>query len=472
MPSTSLHDDFRRRIKDTRYSRRAFGLAVSDSVATSALAEVTNGHLVVTVIGGSTTSVDLPLSNERYNTIAKLTQVLQRMTGYRCVTDEDAALDHPSIDLEPFGPIDILGTGFDFKHRLFADLELDSVLEEAISRHNPSFNSATLPEQERAFVYQLAHATILRQQAGDAAKRKGLDVEVQQLIQLAESYERSYQQDTQRLRRALVSPKEASPNTMAQGDAVIGTMVRRSMRTGFMSPLGADTPIDQPVLIDPGDHDVEDENTKIRWERNTQQKFYSYELWMDTTPEVVRTREGLLFAGTPYTSREAEQAANLQTSSRLMFRSFGGNSNMDAHAFSTFVEQFGQTISMFNVSPLEPETEYYFRLYVISLNYDSVASNVIKVTTKSLRSRFLTRSSRLGTGAAGSTLVVDLNPDRGAYTANHKFRVGDKVAAVSIVTPYQISVTIPTFVQKGAKDLVIVSPNGLVDTNRGGYVVT
>ena len=60
----SLLQEARSRIRDTRLSNRAFGLAVMPSSgATSATAELTNGHLMIEVSGGDTPSIDFDLSN-------------------------------------------------------------------------------------------------------------------------------------------------------------------------------------------------------------------------------------------------------------------------------------------------------------------------------------------------------------------------------------------------------------------------
>ena len=125
MPTVShLLAEFRRNIRDVRHSTRAFGLAITDASVTNAIAEVTNHHLIVTVSGGTTGSIDFDLSNPRFDTIGKLYQVASRVPGYRATMDEDSDLDHASIDLEQFGPLDVTSTGVDLNHRLFSDSEL------------------------------------------------------------------------------------------------------------------------------------------------------------------------------------------------------------------------------------------------------------------------------------------------------------------------------------------------------------
>lgn len=490
MTQTSLLSELRRKIQDVRPSRRALSFGLTDENVTSAVAEVTNGHLIVNVAGGTAPAIDFDLTNARYDTIGKLYQVLSRTTGYTAQRDEDANLDHPSIDVEPFGPLDVRSTGVDLNHHLFSDNELEEVLREAIQRHNPSLSTDTLPPQEWAFIFPLAQANICRIQAYDASKRKALDMEVNQLLALADSFERRYKEDTTRLARALQSPRETNSNIVDEGDVMLGKQVRRSLRTGFMSPTSQTLPPEAAVLLDPDEHDVEDDNARIVWQRNKNYDFYSYELWMDSRPDVVRTREGgLIFAGTPvaFLSQEdgTRAAARRLTTSQMVFRSFGGNSNSSRSSFSTFVEEFGQLISAFSVGNLESETEYYFRLYIITINYVATSSNVVRVYTKPLRARFLPLyrpdnqpgptgvALSANAGPPGTVVTVQLDPTKGAFTTQHVFRIGEKVVTPSISGGgYVLSFTVPTFQIIGIKDVSIVSPTQLVSVINQAFTVT
>lgn len=490
--ASSILAEFRNRIKDVRFSSRAFGLAITDQAVTNAIAEVTAGHLIVTIAGGSgTPTLDFDLTSSRYDTIGKLYQVLSRTPGYRASLDEDANVGHPSIDLEQFGPLSVQGVGVDLQHHLFSDSELEEILKYALQRHNPTLTLATLPPQEWAFVMPLAQANTCRIQAYDATKRRGLAQESGTLIQLADSFEKQYTDDTTRLARAIRSPKETNSNINDEGDVMLGQQFRRSLRTGFMSPLSQVIPPDFVVLNDPDMHDVEDDNVRIVWQRNKNVDFYSYELWMDSRPEVERTREGgLVFAGTPVSFQSLQDSQNNSahrlTTSRLIFRSFGANSNSSRSSFSTFVEEFGQLIRSFSVGALEPLMTYYFRLYVIDLNYEASGSNIVKATTKTLRTRFLSQSvnnlqpqrpvgpyTDKTAGPPGTVVNYFLDTTRAPFTPACTFLFGGKEVVPTILAGgFQAQIVVPTFQTYGVKDVSIISPNSLIDVRNQAFTLS
>lgn len=474
--SASFLGEFRRRIQDLRHSKRAMGLAVVDPATTSALAEITNGHLIVTVSGGAAPNLDLNLTGPRYDTIGALYQVLSRSTGYRAVIDEDADLDHSSIDLEPFGPLEIKGTGVDLTTHKFSDIELEEVLGQAITKHNPAMTLFTIPPPEFKLILPLAHAIICRNMAFDAIQRRGLAEDGAALDRLAKSYEAEYEADRSRQLRAIMPVREANPNKVFQGDFTEGNLRRRSLRTGFITPLAEALEPDQPIIVEPDEHDVEDDNIRIRWERNVQVDHFSYELWMDNRPDVVREREGgLVFTGPismGYQPAE-DRSAVRSTTSKLVFRGFGPNSGSARSTFSLFVEEFGQLVKTFSVGRLESSTTYYFRLYVISINYIAKGSNVISATTKPLRARFHPHSyANVLSGQAGTVVTLTLDTTKGAFTAGHVLQIGEKVVTPTIIDPYHVQFTVPSFQQKDIpKDLSIISPGGMVDIRNAAFTV-
>lgn len=466
---TSYVAEFRRRIKDVRASCRALNVGVADRSVTRCIAELTNGHLILTPQGGSAVPLDLNLTDSRYDTVGGLYQAISRAQGWSAQLDEDANKDHPSIDIEGFGPLDILGTGVQLVHHIFSDSELNELILRGLQRHNPQFTLVTMPPQEWAFVQPLAHAEVCRAQAYDASKRRGLDKDVDALLRLASSFETQYQEDTARLARAIQSPREANANLVDEGDVMLGQLHRLSLRTGFMSPIAKTLAPDAAVLLEPDVFDIEDDNVRVVWQRNKNVEFYSYELWMDASPDVIRSREGgLAYAGTPVAypepGDERRDGARRETSSQMVFRSFGANSNSARSSFSTFVEEMGQLIRSFNVGRLESETTYYFRLYVIALNFNAVSSNIVSATTKPLRARFaqpnFTDKKRV---TAADTVTLTLDSTKGAFTSQHKLRIGEKEVTPTIISPYSISFVVPTFQNKGLKELVITSPTKLID---------
>lgn len=471
MPDTSLVAEFRARARDVRASQRAFGLAVVDSTVTSAVVEITNGRLLVTVTGSpSCPSVDVSLSDPRYATIGDLLNALGRSPGYRVARDEGVNMGHASVDLDLQGPAECQGTGVDLFHHMFSDLELEAILRRAIQRHNPSLNLVTIPPQEVEFALQMAMAILHREQATDAVKRKGLDMGVGELLQLADSYERAYNEDTKRLKRAIQSPKEANPNTMREGDITLGTLSRRSLRTGYIAPVGANLPPDAPVLLDPSDLDQEDDNVRVQWQRNHNADFYSYELWMDTQPEVQRTKEGQLFAASPWSSRPANSGARI-TTSKMVFRSLGPNSS--SAGYVTFITELGQAVKGFIVNGLEPENDYFFRLYVIDLNNESAASNVVRLRTVPMRAVLKENDFASSLYALPGTVVtLYMRSDRGTFTAQHRVFFGGQEVTATIVGPYEVTVVVPTFMHRETKkDLVVRSPTGLTSVMREVFQV-
>lgn len=486
---TNLVSALRRAVQDVRPSRRAFAFGLVDSGAQATL-EVRNGRFMVQVIGGAAPSIDLRFSDPRFDTVGGITTVLKRTSGYEVAVDEDASFAHPTSDIQEVGPVPLVpGRAVDLYHHLFSDFELEEVLTSAIQRHNATFTIQTLPPQEETYVITLARAEICKKQAYDASKRKGLDATVADLLAIAESLEAQYASDVERNKRVIQSPREANPNIVDEGDVMLGKLNRRSLRTGFVAPISAALPPDPAILRAPEDHDIEDENVRIRWEKNGNYDFYSYELWMDATSDVVRGIDaGIAFdQGASYipNNEGSRQGAVRPTSSKLAFRALGANSNSARPGHSSFVEEYGQSVKSFAVGKLEPETTYYFRLYIVNLNFMYEGSNVIAVTTKALRARFMPQGrpdyrpgpvgdfSSLKIGPAGSVVTITLDPTSAPYTAQHTFRVGEK-----LVTPvisgggFTLTVTIPSFTCVGPKDFVITSPTRLVDVRQNAFQVT
>jgi hypothetical protein len=436
------------------------GLGISvESGASSAIAEVVNGHLIVTVSGGSAPSLSFNLTSPNFDTIGRLYQSLHRAVGYVVQLDEDAYEGHPSIDIESFGPVDILGTGVELKHHRFSDSELLDVLQDAITRHNPSFHLSTIPPQELAFVFQLAHANVCRIMASDAVKRRGTAEDVQSLLALAGSYETAYNRDTRRLSRAITSPKEADSDTMGVGDVVVGFVTRRSPRTGLTVPIAGNIPPNAAVIFEPEDSDVEDTNVRVRWKRNKDLDFYAYELWMDSRPEVARAQH---------------DETTRQTTSTIAFKSYGPNAGTGSVKAANLIQELGQTSRGVIIKDLEPSTDYYFRLYITDLNYEGVASEVVRIQTRAARCKFhaTTYASALF-GAAGDVVHLYFDSTMGAFTASHRIMLGEKQVTPTIISGTHATFVVPTFLRTGVqKSLTVISPNGLIDVKLSVFTVT
>lgn len=381
------------------------------------------------VHGGATASVDFDLANPLYDTLGKLTRVLRTIPGYVVDVDMDMDEEFASISLTDIGPIDCKYSQVSITHRLFSDVWLGDVLKRALLRHNPSMSLEILPDGEAELVLLLAHSELLKQMATDATKRKGMGMEVAELIKLAELLERNYREDRIRLARSIQSPREANSDIMREGDIVIGKMSRR-LRNGRMS-AGNVAP-EQPVLGDIESSDIEDAHIYLSWPKTSDTNFLRYEVWRDTIPSLVRGRG---------TAVPAEPCVSSQDVYRDAMANSGG--------------AYGG---------LEPETTYFFRLYVVDRNGESTGSQVVSATTLPLRVRLdpLYPPTPSG-GPAGTVVTLTFHPDWGTPTADMRIGLGDKVITPTLTGPLTATFVVPSFFQKGAKDLRVISPTGLMD---------
>lgn len=478
MPNTTLIDELRRRIKDTSFAVTAMTISCTDSSVTSASLEITHGRLVFTPVGGTVQPIDIDLTSPAYLTVGRVFEHLSRISGVTIQLSEDADREHLCSDFEEIGPVDVRQQGVGLRHHLFSDWELEQAVIAGIRLHNPAMAINTLPVSENELVLLLSQAIIARARAADAAKRKGTQTPAMEFLWIAQSHETAYDQALRRLSRAVVPIKEAPEGSVEEGDIMMGTQWRRSARTGFLAPLGVAQPPPAPQLLEPGDEDEEDENVRITWKRSEDKHFHSYELWKDTQPLVHRQRENVLLSGLPTagpaTAFDTNAGAPRPSTADLVFRSFGASSNFSTVGFSTFIESYGQLVVAFNVPNLEPDTDYYFRLYVTDLNYNTVASNVVQMRTKALRCRFdPTTPLSVTTGAPGTSVTVTFDSTKGTFTSAHRLEFGGKTVAATIVDPYHVTFTVPAFVHtEDLKKVVVVSPTGLKDILFDAFKVT
>jgi hypothetical protein len=451
--TNSLIDKLRRRIKDDRPVHTAMTVTVSDPSVSRAIAEVTDGHFIINIEGGKSQNVDLNLSDLRYSTVGRLHQALSRVQGITVRRHEDSQDQHISLDLLPIAPIDISANNaaLELKHHLFSDVELDEVVSQAIHRHNPSFDVINVPANEEIFILQLAHAEVCRRQAYDLTKRQSAEEHTtSDLLKIAESIESAYKSDTERLARALISPQEATPNTMGQGDVVMGSLYRASLRTGRHAPFGAQAGPTAPILLEPEDeNDVEDTTVRVRWLRNTDNDFYQYELWSDTRPDVTNNLDQSITQNEDYPVYYHYEGITAGTSRRVV-------------RISGKVGQGRQSIV---VTELEPCMTYYFRLFVRDTEGGIASSQVVQYRTKSLRTRF-TQVSPLSTIRALANEVITLffSTAAGEVTDKHRLYIGEYQVPLALIDAFTATATVPEFHNKRlAKQVVIESPSGLRD---------
>lgn len=480
--SSGLVQRLRRDLRDERYKSAAFELTITDESVTEAIIEITNQRFIVNVTGGSAVNLDIDLSSDRYVTIGLLAKEIDGTDGYKCSIDDDAEFDHLSSDLEPMPPTDFTGQSAVLNTRRFSDEELLRFVEDAIQRHNPSYGVDSLPREEEVFVLNLAKSMAFRTLASDAVKRKGMDETVENLVSLADSFESLYDKDIERLQRVIPSPKltPRQQNAMREGDVVVGQAYRRSSRNGYNVPQGADAPPSTPVLLDPIDGDVEDNNATLRWLKNPDGDFYTYELWRDTQPNVQRSRNQVLYGEREIPLAEVNRDRfDKPTTSKLVFKSYGPNQGSDDRMFVSFVEAYGQQVVAVVdrgalQEGLESNTEYFYRLYVVDLNGNVVGSPVMRLRTLVKRARFTDEDyvSPVSADAAGGTSIT-INANR--VVAGCVAYIGGKALNSQVVTPGSpgtIVGTLPAFDLEGDKDIVIKSPTGLDDIRYAAFEVT
>lgn len=488
----------RSRIADERPAVAAFSLTVKGTCK-GALLEIPNGILTVTVEQGSgIKSISLDLNDPRYNTVGRLMNALSRITGYDVTPDVSYVPEHPSIDIRVDGLPDISGgTSYTFKHRVFSDTELMQILDTALQTHNPNYTSlASVPKSEHPYVLMKATAQAYRMVAADSAKRRGLDADAKTFLALATDMEEQYARDKKSMERVIPAPK-ADESKIGSGDAVQGTFVRRSLRAGYTSPYRDALPPTPPDLLDPADDDVEDVQVRLRWSQNREQSFSYYEVWRDTSPKVERSISGRLANsggnGSPQLPTTT-QYSRFSTAKQVLGVSGGSriSPSFDGFFFWTAAELAGTSLvnatfidgliynnpGQGNIDilgePLEPNTDYYYRVYAINWNGEVVPSRVLKVRTKSFRAKFTRTSTNVldlnsiapqtGPLAGGTAITIT---GTGFVTGTDVQINGKSCGSIVVVSPTQITCTSPTFTNTafvGKKlNVVLTSPNGLQD---------
>lgn len=502
-----LVEALRSRLEDDSANIDAFSLALAAGVnAKKALLEIGGGFLNVTVEGGNgVESIRVSLSSPLTNTVGKLVIVLGQKPGYSVMTAQGFEAGHASIDLSlQDGIVDLVKNGkYVLRHRRWSDNELNDFLVDAVSFHNPNYTINTVPAAEQAYVLLKARAAALRVMASSASKRKGLDSNVSDLLKLAADLEQQYEKDRSRQQRVIPVTK-IDESGIGSGDVIVGMLTRRSHRSGYTAPARAAKPPQTPTLLPPSDNDVEDSIVRLRWTHNRDEQFIRYELWRDTQPNVERSLAGLLVSSGNIANPQLPQASQFSkpsTSIQVMSSGCVAESpSFDGFFFWTYAENAGTGI--INVTfadgvvflsgnpsgvsvlgePLEPEMDYYYRLYATNWNGEIVPSNVMRVRTRKMRALFKRESNgALASGViaptsgvlAGGTSITILGSNIEEAT---EIYIGGKKCNRSSYTSTQIVVTSPVFTNSAfigkPQDVVMRSPTGLIDILKKGWVYT
>ncbi len=470
----------RSRLSDDRASVPAFALQVTGRCR-SAVLEISNGYLTVTVEGGEdVSSVRWSLSAPNYCTVGRLLAAFRAQRGYQVTPDTAVNEGFSSMNLQVEGFPDISNRNvYQFKHHIFSNDELTRFLEDAVSTHNPNYTVSRVPESERVYVLYKAQAAAYRALAADAARRKGIDTEASVLLSLAQDLEAQYEKDRERMMRVIPVAK-AEESAIGQGDVIQGTFSRFSLRGGYLAPKRAAIPPPPPVLYAPADNDVEDILVRLRWKATRDAYFVRYELWRDTQGTVERSSAG----------RSQDPGLPLNTSwskagtARLVHDgNLGQTSRFDGFVFDTFAERGGGSTltnhsfvdGLAENDPLETETVYYYRLYVVNINGEVLPSDVIKVQTKKRRAFLKRQGKDLAPDAispvsgllAGGTVVTLLGYN---FEAGMRVELNGKPCSVTIVSPNEVTIVIPGQSNEAFRnlplDLTVISLNGLKDFAR------
>lgn len=464
----------RERIPDDTYTRPGFTLALSPGVtARSALLEIENGYLRTTIVNGSAPDLNVSLTAMDTDTLGGLTNFLKAQGSYCVTEDGEMHRDHPSLDLRSVGTGSLQKGGISLNHRRFSDGELRRVLAMASQRQNVNYTASTVPDTEFVFVVTLAAADICRIMAQDAVKRRGLSMDVASLLDMAKSYEEQWRNDIKWQRRAIAVPK-IKDSDVRRGDAIVGTLYRPSLRTGYQTLNAINEEPEIPRLHEPRDQEVQDTQVRITWDAVKDSDFYGMELWRDTVDDVQRSQLG----NVTISPTETQFDQPLPTTASLVFASttvstrYGEASGVSVNTLVDGYdnrEDFQSVVADADAPPPEPETTYYYRLYVFDVNRLAVGSNVIRARTKRLRALLSRDATPIITPVqapmAGGTAVTVKGT---RFHAGMRLRLGDKpLENLIIVDTETVTATVPQVFNTGILsvhiDLTVESDTGLKD---------
>lgn len=462
-------------VQDDRYTLPAFSIQCTDTLATEAKLTIADGVLSTTVLNGSAGARELclDLSDPEYASLGKLVQYLRgtfKDTQYRVYPDTDMESGHPSLDLEELSATDIGSAAYQMRTRRFASAELELILQQAVRRHNPGYTISSVPDTEASLVLQIARSEVLRVLASDAVKRRGLAEDAATLLALAESQEKAYQSDVRRLARVIQSPK-ADDDGIREGDALVGEMSRRSLRTGQLAGSAAGLPPKKPLLYDVAVGDAFDYAIRLRWRRSAEGLVYSQELWRDTQPNVRRT-----------SNEEAAPSTSICVWSTRYgtTRDYENAGMINGKLVSSYRDGFqlpllGQTVPEVVEGALAPETTYFYRLYMIQQSGEWSASDIVEATTKPARAEFSRDSGtpylsvETGPRAGGTSVTLK---GSGFVSSNPSVTLGG-APVVNLVVVDGATITFDTPVaaprSPAQVDVVLTSATGLFDMSKNGW---
>jgi len=470
---TDLLTQLRTRLQDDRWAVPAMTIVCTDRHATDCLLEIANNFLRTTVINGGNDAEDLSISlvAAGTDTLGGLISYLEEnfKKQYKVTLAEGAPEGHASADLEQTRSQQIVRTGITLRIRRFSDVELRQFLEIGCRRHNPNYRPDNVPPNEAQLVLTLAHIEGLRILATDASKRRGLDSDVSTLMSIAQSLEQSYQSDVRRLAKAL-SPLRTEMDNVRDGDFVVGDQVRRSLRTGRMGPGFANVGPQAIRMNAFEERDIEDFSAIVRWRRSSESYLYGLELWRDTQPDVRRAVREI--------ATSSVCVWNSRTDSRREREGWGTSDNVK-ELVTSYIDGMhfpGADVAFPDVTGLEPDTTYYYRIYIADINGEWAASEVVSVRTKTARAYMLRGGAALSLASgprAGGTSFTITGKNFNTTTAPKVF-IGAKLAQVTIDSPTQLTVVSPAVSEftHPVQNVTVRSANGLQDVFPNAWTYT
>lgn len=482
----------RERIPDDTFTRPGMTIALKPGVtAREACIEISNGFLRTTVVHSAAPDLNISLTARNTNTLGGLAKELKKYSAYYCVTpDGEMHQDHPSTDLRVVKG-DLTAGGACLNHRRFSDGELRKIIHLAAQNQNVNYTSSTVPETEFIFVCQLAAADACKIMAQNAVKLRGLTSSVQDLMEMSKAYRDEWAQSVRHQKRAINVAKIKDSDTR-RGDVMVGTLYRPSLRTGHQTPNATNEVPEAPCLHEPLAQDVQDDQVRITWDAVKDTDFYGMELWRDVVEDVKRSQLG----NAKIADTQTQFNQPLPTTASLVFASVGASTRYGRSVLTQYGEATGQSVNTFvdghdndnnfqhvvsdaDAPPPEPNTTYYYRLYVFDTNRLAIGSNVVRARTRNIRAK-LSRDNSIpkidpttSPMAGGAPLTVKGTK----FHAGMRVRLGDKIIEDLVIVDTETATgTVPEVFNEDITqvhiDLSITSDTGLVDLAKDVFKYT
>lgn len=352
-----LLDEFRRRIGDTSYNYVQLEVSCDDAGATQALLEITDTNLITTITGGTATPLDLDLFDPDMETVEKLAAKIRSNALYAATVAMDGEGSHSSSDLEIIPPKSCLRRKVQLRSRRWSDAELTDILSTALTKLGRDlgtvYSLTTVPSAVKDLLFILGTVGMYWDQVNNATKRRGVDLRVEDFSTLHQRLLDEYDRSLKAYKELQPTPVQTLTaeqlDDLGAGEVIVGTLIRRNLRTGRLTPSSA---VGYPAAEVAVATFIGSGKIMVNWTRSHASGFYRYELWRGTVPEVSNISEVTLPLGS--VTATGTKIAMLPEAERTSWVDGG-------------------------TSPLPPGT-YYYRLYVYNANGLWAASEPVSAT--------------------------------------------------------------------------------------------